>query len=185
MSKGVRGRSFDQMFASVNSFHADVNYDQAQMLGEVYETDEDHEGRMILRVRRHLPKGVDLAKVCFVRPWQREMSRGEALRLAMDYGFRPAIHHEGVRALKTATTDQMEQLFDLADRAVRDQAGARAIAPALSVTCLGSCVIGKTRELIPVQEVIRSCGRPCRLHLRDLDPDASMFPAEMMALVST
>ena len=185
MVKGMKvGRpSFEKMFASVFLDSVSVNYAQAHVLGEVYEADEDHDGKLILRVRRQLPKGVSTAKICFARPLQKSMSLGHAYNLAMDYGLRPAVHHEVVASLQVASSSQVGQMFDLADQAMLEH-GHEQKAHALSIACMGSAVTGKTAELIPVQEVIRSCGQACRVHLRKFDFDAPLFPAQSMAFVS-
>lgn len=185
MVKGMKvGRpSFEKMFASVILESVSVNYAQAHNLGEVYEADEDHDGKLILRIRRQLPKGVGVAKIHFARPLQIGMSLGHSYNLSMDYGLRPAVHQEVRDALTVASSDQVDQMFELADKAMFDH-GKRQKAMALSIACMGSAVTGKSTELIPVQEVIRSCGRPCRVHLRKLDFDAPMFPAQLNAFVS-
>ena len=174
--------SFEKMFASVE-INASINYALEHILGEVYEMDEDHDGKLILRVRRQLPKGVSAKKVCLIRPHQEGMSMGSGYNLAMDYGYRPAVHLELKAALQQAVPEHYDQMFDLADRAMY-ACGQKKKALALSVACMGSAVTGKTGELIPVQEVIRSCGRPCRMHLRKLDFDGRMFPAQWMAFVA-
>ena len=175
--------SFAKVFSSVNSFHALVDYSQAHVLGEVYEADEDHDGKLILRIRRQLPKREGKVSLCFVRPQSTEMSLGQSLLHALDYGFKPAVHHETAASLRMAVPEQIGQLFRQADQAMMDHGFDRQAA-VVTIADLGSAVAGKTGELIPVHEVVRSCGRSCRLHLRKLDLDAPVPPAMMIPLVS-
>lgn len=184
--KGVKvGRPvFGKVFSSVNSFYARVDYTKAHVLGEVDEAEESHDGVLIHRMEhRRLPKGSGVVNLVFIQPWKRDMSLGQAFKLMMDFGFRPAIHHEVVVSLKTASQDQIMGLFEQADK-VNKVHGRSPVKGSLSVACLGSAVIGKTGELIPVQEVVWAPNPLCRLQLRKLDFDASMPPAQSIAFVS-
>lgn len=185
MKKGVRivRPSFDSLFSAVNSLHAEVDYDQAHILGEIHEADEEHDGRLFMRIRRHLPKGVNTVKVCCVQPKQRDMSIGQALNLVMEYGPRPAIHHEAGASLRSATPRQIQALFDQADQATLDRR-MKQMPMDLSIICPATAVCGKTAELITVWQVVRACGRACRVHLRKIDFDAPLFPAQSIAFLS-
>ena len=184
MSKKIRvGRvDFGEIFASVVLEPVPVNSSQAHFLGDIYQADEDHDGKLISRIRQRLPKGKSNLRVCIARPFQREMTSGHAHNLVQDYGLRHAPHHVVRTALQVASPDQVDQLFYMADQAMRDH-GLRQRALALSVVSMGSSVAGKTTELIPVHEVIRSSGQASRVHLRRWNPDMPMFPAEWGAYV--
>jgi hypothetical protein len=172
-----------ELFSSVNSLHADVDYSKAYVLGDVHEADEDHDGKLIMRIRRQLPKGINPVSLCCVRPRQKDMSLGQALNLAMEYGPRPATHHEAGASLRAAVPEQIQALFDQADRATFEQ-GIMQMPMDLSVICPATAVSGKTAELITVWQVVRGCGRPCRVHLRKIDFDAPLFPAQSIAVLS-
>lgn len=184
MVKGMKvGRpGFEKLFAVVNSFHAKVDYSQTKVLGDIHEADEEHDGIHSVRIRRDFPKGVGTAKLCFARPRQ-QMSLGQSINLAMDFGLRPAIHHEVMAVMQESYPEQVRQLFDLADMAMFEH-GIQKKAMELSILSMGSSVTGMTGELIPVHEVVRSCGRICRVHLRKVDMDANMFSAQLSAFVS-
>jgi len=166
--------SFDSVFASVNSFQAIVDYSQTHVLGYVHEADEEHSGKVILRVRRQLPAGKKAANLCCVRPWQRNMSLGNALNSAMEYGPLPATHHETGVVLKNAVPEQIQALYDMINEGKLT---------ALSIICLATSVEGQTSELIPVLELNLGCGCP-RVHLRKMDFNAPLYPAQMIALVT-
>ena len=184
MAKGVKvGRpDFEQIFASVNSFHALIDYSQAHVLGEVYHADENHDGKVFLRIRRELPKRAHPASVCFIWPLLADMSLGQALNLAMNFGLRPAIHHEVAASLKGAVPEQIHKLFDLADISMLQQGFSRR-AMVLSVASLGSAVAGESGEMIPVHQLTRT-NWPNQLHLRKLDFDAPVPPAQSLAFVN-
>lgn len=165
--------SFESVFAAVNSFQAMVDYSQTNVLGDVHYADEEHNGKVILRVRRQLPSGKKAANLCCVRPWQKDMCLGDALNLAMEYGPRPATHHETGVVLRHAVPEQIQALYDMIE-------GKRT---ALSIICLATSVEGQTSELIPVLELNLGCGHP-RVHLRKMNFNAPLYPAQMFALVT-
>lgn len=185
MLKGVNvGRPrFDKVFSSVNSFCTKIDYTKAFVLGEVDAAEEKHDGKLIHRFKRSFPKTYGMVNMCFARPWQRDMSLGQSFKLAMDYGLRPAIHHEVVTSLKQARSEQVEALFDQMMK-VAKMHGFIQMPLSLSVVCLGSAVSGQTGELIPVQEVVRTSERLSRLQLRKLDFDARIPSAMLIPFVS-
>jgi len=187
MLKGrkVGRETFEQVFSSVGPFYANVDYTQTRVLSFVDEADEKHDGKIIQRVNRKFPQGTKTVAVRFVRPWQREMSLGQALVLGMDYGYMPATEHETSVSLREATPGQIKELFYQAQSAIRARGLART-ATSVSIPCTASAVAGETGELIPFLEVFEVCGcsRLCRLHLQKPNFDASIPPAQSIALVS-
>lgn len=181
MTKGMNvGRpSFGEVFSLVNSFHAKVHYADAHILGHLdkEDVDEEHDGKLILRVDRQLPVEPSVVQLCFIKPLNRHVSLGQALLLAMDYGLKPAIHHETKTALKAAVSEQIKALFVHVDQEVRLRRLPET--PFVSAACLASAVIGRTGELIPVQEVNRYRGWS-GVQLRKLEFDAPLPPAMVL-----
>ncbi len=174
---------FSNVFVSVNSFKARVDYTKKDILVNVHTSDdENHDGKVILRISRQFSIKRGVISLCFIHPRDKKMSLEQALIEADNFGFSPATHHETVSSLEAADREQIWKLFSQTD-SIRYSSG---LFPksSMSVACLASAVSSQTGELIPVYEIDRFGGHKPLLHLTKLVFDAPVPSAMVLPFVS-
>jgi hypothetical protein len=154
---------FCRNFSVVGSFNAEIDYSEARALGRVDYAEDDHDGKVIHRVRREIPMGIQKKNFCFVHSINGHSFEASTI-IMMGFGFMPATHHETVSALKQASPGEVNAFFDYVDFLPSGYV------EILHITCVGTSVIGQNGELIPVKTLARR-PRPGtnRLELRRLN----------------
>ncbi len=148
-------------------------------VGEVFDADAAHE-IVFNHVFKSSGNSVPL-NVVFANPRDLHLSRKDALILAGEFGFRPAMDPEVCEALKTASAVHFNELFRVS-KIIRGNAGIHAPVESMALVGHGSHVKSEIGDLAPVRELFRF-GLRHRLHLRLFNPEQSVPPGQMLSLV--
>jgi hypothetical protein len=173
------GEDFSQNFSSVG-FYTRIDYGRNHDLGQVAWADGKHNGVILPRIPRQTG-GVQVMNICFARLHQETASLGQSLHLAMNHGLKPALFSEMACFFEQVTDDEMDKLFKYADSICVGRRIACAVKAA--IPCLGSMVVGGDGGLIPVYVVDRIAKRRTSIHLKQVDFDRAVPPAQLIPFV--